>query len=168
MNARRRQAPAFQLEVRAHFLWRLGGTLLWALALCASGAAVAAQAAEHFGPEAAAACGVLTLLLMPLVCRLAWRHGAGESWQLLWDGRCWALRSGQARTSAQTDAARQAVELQVSVDFGHFLLLCCRRVDGPRGSVLAFVPLSKRQHPGQWLALRWALFSARGLPPESG
>lgn len=163
---RQRQAPAFQLEVRAPFLWRLGTVLLWALACCASAAALAAQGAAHLGPEAAMACLLLTLLLLPVVCRLAWRHRADEVWQLLWDGQQWALRAGDARSAARADAAPLAQEPQVSLDFGGFLLLRCRPA-GDASAAAIYLPLARRQHPGLWLRLRWALFSARRLPPEA-
>lgn len=160
-----RQASAFQLEVRALFLWRLGTALLWVLALCAAGAAVSAQAGERLGPSASMACGLLVLPLLPLACCLAWRHRAGEVWQLQWDGQRWALRPGDARSAAREDAAVQAIEPQVPLDFGGFLLLCCRPVEAPWRRAV-FLPISRTQHPGLWLRLRWALFSARGLPPD--
>lgn len=162
---RQRQAPAFQLEVRAPFLWRLLTVLLWALAWCASAAAVLAQVAARLGPEASTAGLLLALPLLPLVCCLAWRHRAGEVWQLLWDGQQWALRPGAARQAAQEDSPFQAQWLQVSMDLGGFLLLRCRPTGEGRHAAV-YLPLTRRQHPGLWLRLRWALFSARGLPPQ--
>ncbi|HLO95951.1 MAG TPA: hypothetical protein VK195_16715 [Burkholderiaceae bacterium] len=161
---RQRLAPAFQLEVRAPFSWRLGFSVLWGLACCSLGLTLSVQAAEHLGPWARAACGLLTVLALPWVCRAAWRWRAGEVKQLLWDGQAWSLRAGEARRAAREDAVRQAVELRVAMDFGSFLLLCCRPAEGVWRPA-AFLPLARHQHPGLWLPLRWALFSARGLPP---
>ncbi|MBB2484256.1 hypothetical protein H5407_03345 [Mitsuaria sp. WAJ17] len=163
---RQREAPALQLEVRVPFSWRLCFVLLWALALCSAGAAASAQAADKLGPGASTACQLMTLLLLPLVCWLAWRHRAREVWQLLWDGQQWALRAGDARGAALQDAVLQAVTIQVSLDFGDFLLLGCRPAGGARGATV-YLPLSKAQHPGLWRPLRWALFSARGLRPDA-
>ena len=164
---RQRQAPAFQMEVRAPFLWRLCTALLWGLAWCAAAAALLAQAAARLGAEASTACLLLALALLPVVCWLAWRHQADEVWQLLWDGQQWALRSGDACHAAREGAAAQALELQVSLDFGGFLLLRCHPAGGASRTAI-HLPLSRRQHPGLWLPLRWALYSPRGLPPQPG
>ena len=164
---RQRQALAFQMEVRAPVLWRLCTVLLWNLAGCAAVAAAATQAAARLGPEASATCLLLALPLLPLASWLAWRHQADEVWQLLWDGQQWALRSGDARLAAREDAALQAMLPQVSLDLGGFLLLRCRPAAGAGGGgATVYLPLARRQHPGLWLRLRWALFSARRLPQE--
>lgn len=161
---RQRQASAFQLEVRAPFCWRLAFALLWGLACAALGMALAAQAAELVGAWARAASGLLTVLALPWVCRVAWRWRADEVRQLLWDGQAWSLRAGEARRVARQDAERQSVELRVAMDFGSFLLLRCRPIEGVWRPAV-YLPLARCQHPGLWLPLRWALFSARGLPP---
>lgn len=170
MTASRRRAPAFQLEVRAPFLWRALHMLVWTLGLATGTAALALQAEARIGPGVALA-GVATAgLLLPSVMVWAWRQAAGGVSQLLWDGEGWALRDGPARQAAQEDAERRAVTLTAAMDLGGFLLLCCRPVaTGACASrapgAARFLPVSRRHHRGAWLPLRWALFSARRLPP---
>ncbi|MDL5032906.1 hypothetical protein QRD43_13405 [Pelomonas sp. APW6] len=170
MTASRRRAPAFQLEVRAPFLWRALHGVVWTLALAAGTAALALQVEAMDGRGAAVVCAGVAGLLWPLLAGWAWRHAAGCASQLLWDGEGWSLRDGPARHAAQEDADRQAVEVTVSLDLGGFLLLCCRPLATEAGGSLVtgaarFLPLSRRHHPGAWLPLRWALFAARRPPP---
>lgn len=217
MSAHRSQAPAFQLEVRAPFFWRVTHGLAWSLAWLAGVAAVVAQIGTHLGEARGIASAVLLLLPLPLVGAWAGRAARGPGAQLLWDGRSFAWREGAAVDAAACDAERRAVQVQAVLDVGGFLLLRChiasldatsrgavdRRGDtggdtrrdtggvtllrggalvqaGRRLSRLArqsrasslsratgpvFLPVLQSQHPGVWLRLRWALFSARRLPP---
>lgn len=168
MTASRRQAPAFQLEVRAPLLWRHLHGLIWMLALAAVCLALASQAEAHAGPAAAAGCGLLGLLASPVLWRWAWRAGAHEVRQLLWDGEGWSLRSVAALDAAREDAPRLEVEVDVALDLGGFLLLACRPLGStspPRRSrARLFLPVARRHHPDVWRPLRWALFSARHRP----
>lgn len=171
MTASRRRAPAFQLEVRAPFLWRALHVLVWTLGMATAAAALALQAEARAGRGAALACLVTAGLLWPAVTVWAWRQAAGCVSQLLWDGEGWALRDGPARQAAQKDAERRAVAVTVSMDLGGFLLLCCRPVAAGAGTARVpgaarFLPVVRRDHRGAWLSLRWALFSARQLPPR--
>lgn len=135
------------------------------IALGACCAALASQALAHAGPAAAAGCGLLGLLVSPVLWRWAWRAGAHEVWQLGWDGEGWSLRTGAAREAAWRDAPRLEVEVAVALDLGGFLLLFCHPVESastsPRSRSGVFLPVSRRHHPTAWRALRWALFSAR-------
>ncbi len=174
MTASRRRAPAFQLEVRAPFLWRGLHVAVWTLGLAAGAAACALQAEAAAGRGAALGCAAAAALLWPALAVWAWRQAAECASQLLWDGEGWSLREGAAREAARHDADRRAVEVSVSMDLGGFLLLCCRPGvaqggDSPLAAAVRFLPLSKRDHPTAWLALRWALYAARRLPagPES-
>lgn len=166
MIAHQRQAPAFQLEVRAPFLWRGATALLWALALLAACAAIAAQLGQRLGTGASLVCWALLIPGLPGLMWWGWRSAAGRVWQLVWDGQQWALRPGEALRAARHDAPRQAVDVQVTLDFGGLLLLRCRFTDAARPSAV-YLPLMERDHASTWLPLRWALFSARQLPPEA-
>jgi hypothetical protein len=85
-------------------------------------------------------------LLLPLVAAWGWRSAAVLPRRLRWDGQGWWLT--EAHASAET-----AVNLVVLIDLDGWLLL--RATPGPR-----WLPLSRRQQPAQWGALRATLFAA--------
>ncbi len=140
--------------------------MLWALALLAAAAAVAAQLGQRLGQGAGQVCWAVVVAGLPPLAWRAWRSAAGGTWQLLWDGQHWALRAGEALRAARHDAPRRAIDVQVAFDVGGLLLLRCRFSDVARPTTV-YLPLLRRDHPSSWLPLRWALFSARQLPPDA-
>jgi hypothetical protein len=88
------------------------------------------------------------LLALPLLTVAAWRAAAVRPRRLRWDGEAWWLAEAGS-------AAEAPVQLRVVMDLHHWLLLRAR--PGP-----VYLPLSRRQHPAHWGALRATLFSAAG------
>ena len=90
----------------------------------------------------------LVLLAVPIVAFWAWRAAAVLPRRLRWDGEAWWLAE-----PGRDDEAR--VQLAVLIDLDVWLLL--RASPGP-----CWLPLSRRQQPAHWGALRATLFAAPG------
>lgn len=86
------------------------------------------------------------VLVLPLAIFSAWRAAAVQPRRLRWDGQAWWL----AEPGRDDETA---VQLTVLIDLDTWLLL--RAGPGPH-----WLPLSQRQQPAHWTALRATLFAA--------
>lgn len=116
-------------------------------------AVVALIAALAVGGLAAWACSHRSAfwpawLLLPVAIAYAWRAAAVLPRRLRWDGQGWWL--AEPGRDEETP-----VQLAVLIDLDAWLLL--RASPGPR-----WLPLSRRQQPAAWGALRATLFAAPG------
>lgn len=85
-------------------------------------------------------------LALPLISAWAWREARVLPRRLRWDGQAWWLSAPEADEEGE-------VQLEVLIDLDGWLLLCAS--PGPY-----WLPLSRRQHPAHWGALRATLFAA--------
>ncbi|MBV8125680.1 MAG: hypothetical protein JO370_16580 [Paucibacter sp.] len=150
-----RHPPAFQMELRADFIWRCLHMLLYGLASVALGLSCWAHQLISLAP---------LILCLPLafgvLAPLAWRHGRSEAHQLIWDGQAWAVRLSPA---LHLDASPCTV--RVLLDLGGWMLLELRLPDtgkGPARRMRVHLALSRRSYPNQWHGLRSTLYGYAG------
>ena len=94
--------------------------------------------------------------LMPLILPVsvrAWHLARVRPRDLHWDGQCWRLSPTGSRDTGP------AVDLQVVMDFGAWLLL---KADGR-----IYIPLAAKSLGSQWGQLRATLYSARTEVPNA-
>jgi hypothetical protein len=106
------------------------------------------------------ASGVIASAIGLLVALLSWLNARPPAcWELLWDGRAWALRS--------PNSLSRSGEPDTLIDTADWLLLRWRpeRADGDRGSP-RWLPVSRSSAGPAWHAFRVAVkWAARGEGP---
>lgn len=157
----RRQAASLQLAlVPDRALARLSA-LLCALAAAALLAALASQSSVHQPPWLPPwQWWVLAALLLPLSAWLGARLPDRRGRRLRWDGEAWWLLRGDR-------AQEEEVGVQVSMDFGTWLLLRLRPTVGLGVLRPRYLALSRADHAPQWPALRATLYTARPRQPPA-
>jgi len=146
-----RHPPAFQLELRADFIWRSVHMLLYALAWVALGLSLRAH--QVFSLAQLMLClAVGFAVLVPL----AWRHASCQAHQLIWDSQAWSVRLSPA---LHLDASPCA--LHVLLDMGAWMLLELRLPNAGKGlsrRVRVHLALSRQNYPSQWHGLRSTIY----------
>jgi hypothetical protein len=143
-----RHAPAFEIQLSPD----PGLGFAAALVGAASGAALVACAAMHWGLGLGLWLTVAGLLVPAMAC-LGWRLTRYAPQTLRWDGQVWRL--GEA-----------VQDVSVAMDLGGWLLLRLSALSGgwrwPR-----YLALSRVHCGTQWSSLRATLYSAHAQPPPS-
>lgn len=145
-------SPPFQMIVRHFGIWRVGATLLVALATVVV-AVWATQALERHAVWVGVAL-VLLALSSTLLLAQAWRL---RPMNLRWDSQRWQLAACNAAVYEEVPAGR----LTVAVDLGGWMLL---HFKPDHTTVLqrgTWLPVQRRGHEADWHALRCTVYCAR-------
>ena len=145
-------SPPFQMIVRHFGIWRVGVTLLVALATIVV-AGWATQALERHAVWVWAAV-VLLALSSTLLLTQVWRLRAMS---LRWDSQRWQLAISNAAGHEEAPSGC----LTVSVDLGAWMLL---HFKPDHATVLqrgTWLPVQRRGHEADWHVLRCTVYCAR-------
>jgi hypothetical protein len=149
-----RPSPSFELTLRHFGVWFAGAG---ALTACAAAALVAWFVQSRDVSLMAGLAGGLAVAGLVFAARAVCDV---RPTRLRWDGQRWF-----AATTAVSGEPPTAVDLNVAIDLGRWMLLRLRRERAPRGAASTWLPAQRRGHEVHWHALRCAVYSPR---PTSG
>jgi len=149
-----RPSPSFEVTIGHFGVWFAGAGAL------ATGAALAIGAWFVRTPGLLQMPGLLGWFAIPCVAIAAHAVHDVRPTRLRWDGQRWF-----ASTAGTPAEAPAAVDLNVVIDLGRWMLLRLRREGASRGAGSAWLPAQQRGHEAHWHALRCAVYSPR---PTSG
>lgn len=143
-----RAAPACQVHLVRHGVWRTAVVAVTALGT-ASASAWVLTLARPVDPLLLTAALAAMLISFGSAATLFRQPGA----ILRWDGRAWFLGS---RTGEPVPG-----DIAVTLDFGPWMLLCFTPVESGGDSGRRWLPVQRRGLEMQWHALRCAVYSPR-------